>query len=190
MDWCMQLIFAIEYLHDQKFLHGKITVSALSKYHSLPLGNSLHFWSILIITAMTFQTRNIYLCHKNKILKLGSPDIGSEQTRSKNLGFAIGLDFFRDYDMPPEYFNGKGCSLANDMWALGLVLANMMLLSHPFPAKVSTRLVHHVSVQPFTILAMVAQDLITFVTKIQQNDRLPMPDVYSTDIKSVTVILV
>ena len=190
MDWCIQLIFALEYLHDKKMLHGNITVNVFSKYYALPPGNSLHFWSILIITSVTFQTRNIYLCHKNKILKLGSPDIGSEQKKREKLGMCINQDSFRDFDVAPEVFHGKDCSLANDVWALGLVLGEMMLLQHPFHAKVSTRLVHHASVQPFTILVMVSQDLFAFMSKIQKNDRHPIPDVYSADIRSVTVILV
>lgn len=137
MDWCIQLIFALEYLHDNKLMHGNITA------------------------------RNIHIIHGNKMIKLASPDIQSEQKRRKSLHMCIDPDVFRDSDLAPEHLQGKKYSFATDVWFLGLVLGKTMLLHHPFQPK----------------------DLFDLMRKVTHNDRPPIPDVYSSNIRGLVDLL-
>ena len=58
-----------------------------------------------------------------------------------------GTELFRGQGIAPELFRGRGYALTNDVWALGSVLAEMLLLQQPFRANVSARFDDCVSVQ-------------------------------------------
>jgi serine/threonine protein kinase len=65
--------------------------------------------------------------------------------------------------MAPELAQGKGYNLSNDVWALGCVLAETMLLEVPFPAK----------------------DFVSLVKKITYQDHTPIKDVYSEPVRKL-----
>jgi len=67
------------------------------------------------------------------------------------------------YYMAPELAQGKGYNLSNDVWALGCVLAEMMLLEVPFPAK----------------------DFMELVGKITDKSHTPISTVYSEDVRKL-----
>jgi len=67
------------------------------------------------------------------------------------------------YYMAPELAQGKGYNLSNDVWALGCVLAETMLLEVPFPAK----------------------DFVSLVKKITYQEHTPIKDVYSGPVRKL-----
>merc|ERR1719426_267698 len=67
------------------------------------------------------------------------------------------------YYMAPELAQGKGYNLSNDVWALGCVLAETMLLEVPFPAK----------------------DFMELVGKITDKSHTPISTVYTEDVRKL-----
>lgn len=106
------------------------------------------------------KPQNVFLTRRNKIVKLG--DLGVTRkldSTYENMKTMVGTPYY----MAPELAQGKGYNLSNDVWALGCVLAETMLLEVPFPAK----------------------DFMELVGKITDKSHTPISTVYSEDIRKL-----
>jgi len=106
------------------------------------------------------KPQNVFLTRRNKIVKLG--DLGVTRkldSTLESMKTMVGTPYY----MAPELAQGKGYNLSNDVWALGCVLAETMLLQVPFPAR----------------------DFMSLVEKITKDKHLPIPAVYSDNVRSL-----
>ncbi|GET87175.1 protein kinase, putative [Leishmania tarentolae] len=101
LDWLIQLVLSLEYVHQRKILHRDV------------------------------KTQNIFLTHEN-LIKLG--DFGIARTLANTYDQAqtfVGTPYY----LSPELILEQPYDHRSDVWALGVVLYEMLTLKHPFNAK-------------------------------------------------------
>lgn len=129
LDWFIQLVLSLQYIHRRKILHRDV------------------------------KSQNIFLTSDN-IIKLG--DFGISRTLNNTYDQAqtfVGTPYY----LSPELILERPYDHRSDVWALGVVLYEMMTLRHPFNAT----------------------DMKGLLQRILAVQYEPIPGVYSTDLRNI-----
>lgn len=101
LDWFIQLVLSLDYVHQRKILHRDV------------------------------KTQNVFLTNEN-LIKLG--DFGIARTLANTYDQAqtfVGTPYY----LSPELILERPYDHRSDVWALGVVLYELLALKHPFNAK-------------------------------------------------------
>jgi serine/threonine protein kinase len=147
LDWLIQLVLSLHYVHQRKILHRDV------------------------------KTQNIFLTNEG-LIKLG--DFGIARTLANTYDQAqtfVGTPYY----LSPELILEKPYDHRSDVWALGVVLYEVMSSNHPFNAKDMKGLLHCIlAVQYDPLPTVYSAELCNIVTRMlvrKPADRIELTDV-------------
>ncbi|KPA77376.1 putative protein kinase [Leptomonas pyrrhocoris] len=147
LDWLIQLVLSLQYIHQRKILHRDV------------------------------KTQNIFLTSDN-LIKLG--DFGIARTLANTYDQAqtfVGTPYY----LSPELILEKPYDHRSDVWALGVVLYEVMTMNHPFNAKDMKGLLQCILAVRYDPLPEVysseLRDIVARMLVRKPSDRIPLDDV-------------
>jgi len=137
MDWFTQITMALEYVHQHNILHRDLKTQNIfmTKNNYVKLG-------LPAASVLSFSIHFRRLWHRPCPVGVGGHGDHSRGHALLHVARTLSGHTVRGspYGVPPpQIFSHYSYSYKSDVWALGCVLYEMTMLSHPFEAQVDVR---------------------------------------------------
>lgn len=122
LDWTVQLLSAVNYMHSRRVLHRDLKARFYLKFDK----NYNYEQNSKVIIIF----RNIFL--KNEVIKIG--DFGISRILQGTMDMASTFTG-TPYYMSPEVLKHEGYNSKSDVWSIGCLLYEMCTLQHAFEGQ-------------------------------------------------------